>query len=115
MKGGAIGGPTAQMLEQLLGSVDALKGDAKKLADGKAHQSKEQGGSFTDELMRGVKAVNDKQIQSDRMAVELASGKTGNIHETMLAATQAELSFNLMVQVRNKALEAYTEIMRMPV
>jgi flagellar hook-basal body complex protein FliE len=46
---------------------------------------------------------------------ELASGKTGNIHETMLAATQAELSFNLMVQVRNKALEAYNEIMRMPV
>jgi flagellar hook-basal body complex protein FliE len=33
----------------------------------------------------------------------------------MLAATQAELSFNLMVQVRNKALEAYNEIMRMPV
>ena len=50
-----------------------------------------------------------------KASTDLATGKKQNIHETMLAAAQAELNFNLMVQVRNKALEAYQEVMRMPV
>ena len=71
--------------------------------------------SFMDHLTSGIQAVDTRQKVSDHMASEVAAGKSGDIHETMLAATQAELSFNLMVQVRNKALEAYTEVMRMPV
>ncbi|RZA14668.1 MAG: flagellar hook-basal body complex protein FliE, partial [Proteobacteria bacterium] len=51
----------------------------------------------------------------DKKATDLANGKDTNIHETMLASSQAELSFNMMVQVRNKALSAYQEIMRMPI
>ena len=59
--------------------------------------------------------MNQSQIGADKKATDLANGKDTNIHETMLAASQAELSFNLMVQTRNKVLEAYQEIMRMPV
>jgi flagellar hook-basal body complex protein FliE len=71
--------------------------------------------SFMDHLKSAVEEVNQSQVHADKKATDLANGKDTNIHETMLAATQAELSFNLMVQVRNKALEAYQEIMRMPV
>lgn len=71
--------------------------------------------SFMDHLRNSIQEVNGKQTTADRMATQLATGNTENLHETMLAATQAELSFNLMVQLRNKALEAYTEVMRMPV
>lgn len=71
--------------------------------------------SFIDHLKSAVDEVNQNQIGADKKATDLANGKDTNIHETMLAASQAELSFNLMVQVRNKALEAYQEIMRMPV
>ena len=71
--------------------------------------------SFVDLLKNGINEVDQMQKQADKMAVEVATGKTGNIHETMLAVSQAELAFNMMVQVRNKALEAYQEIMRMPV
>ncbi len=71
--------------------------------------------SFIDHLQNGVKEVDAMQKQSDTMATNLASGKDQNLHETMLAATQAELGFNLMVQIRNRVLEAYQEVMRMPV
>jgi flagellar hook-basal body complex protein FliE len=71
--------------------------------------------SFIDHLQDAIEEVNKSQISADKKATDLATGKETNIHDTMLAATQAELSFNLMVQVRNKALEAYQEIMRMPI
>ncbi len=71
--------------------------------------------SFGDYLKENITEVNQMSKTSDKMATELAAGKSENIHETMLMATKAELSFNLMVQIRNKALEAYSEIMRMPV
>ena len=73
------------------------------------------GASFMDHLTSGIKQVDGMQKDADQMATNLASGKEQNIHETMLAATQAELSFNLMVQIRNRVLEAYQEVMRMPV
>ena len=71
--------------------------------------------SFIDHLEAGIKGVNDSQKFADKKSTDLATGKEKNIHETMLATSQAELSFNLMVQIRNKAIEAYQEIMRMPV
>lgn len=71
--------------------------------------------SFIDHLKEAVAEVNEAQIFADKKATDLATGKDTNIHDTMLAATKAELNFNLMVQVRNKALEAYQEVMRMPV
>ena len=71
--------------------------------------------SFLEHLKSGLSEVNDQQKKADAMAIDLATGKSQNIHDTMLAATQAELSFNLMVQVRNKVLEAYQEVMRMQI
>jgi flagellar hook-basal body complex protein FliE len=68
-----------------------------------------------DHLKSGINEVNEMQKKADTMAMEVAAGKSENLHETMLATTQAEISFNLMVQLRNRALEAYQEVMRMPV
>src|SRR4051812_22759709 len=82
---------------------------------GETAGQKEPGMSFTDHLAQGIKDVNQKSKVADKLGMELATGRTDNLHETMLAATQAELSFNLMVQLRNKALEAYTDVMKMPV
>ena len=73
------------------------------------------GSSFISHLKDSVENVDKMQKIADKMAVSVSSGKTENLHETMLALSQAELGFNLMVQVRNKALESYQEIMRMPV
>lgn len=110
-----IGGAGAAQMK-ILDMLQRIQDEARGMQGGDAAKQQSPGGmSFGDHLKQGIEEVNATQVKSDKMAMELATGKTGNIHETMLAASQAELSFNLMVQLRNKALEAYTEIMRMPV
>lgn len=72
----------------------------------------EHAGKFFQEL---VGKVNDMQTQSDQAIQRLATGENRNLHETMIAVEKASISFQFMSQIRNKALEAYQEIMRMPV
>lgn len=69
-------------------------------------------GKFFSEL---VSKVNDIQVQSDKSVQGLASGENKNLHEVMIAVEKASISFQFMAQVRNKALEAYQEVMRMQV
>lgn len=69
-------------------------------------------GKFFKEL---VGKVNDLSQQSDQAVQKLATGENRNLHETMIAVEKASVSFLFMSQVRNKALEAYQEVMRMPV
>lgn len=73
------------------------------------------GEGFASSLKEAVNAVNQAQLDSDRKMQELATGKSQNIHETMIAAEKADLSLRLMVQVRNKIIEAYQEVMKMQV
>jgi len=67
-------------------------------------------GKFFSEL---VSKVNDIQVQSDKSIQGLASGENKNLHEVMIEVEKASISFQFMSQVRNKALEAYQEVMRM--
>lgn len=71
--------------------------------------------SFFQMMSESVDKVNEVQLQADRAAKELAAGRNKNIHETMLMLEKADMSFHLMMQVRNKVIEAYREIMRMQV
>lgn len=70
-------------------------------------------GGFGEVLNQAVTAVNTQMGQADALAQGLASGQHANIHETMIAAEQAGISFRLMTRVQQKVLEAYQEIMRM--
>jgi flagellar hook-basal body complex protein FliE len=71
--------------------------------------------SFAATLKDAVGAVNQAHKEADIKMQELATGKSQNIHETMIAAEKADIALRLMVQVRNKMIEAYQEIMRMQV
>lgn len=71
--------------------------------------------SFGEVLEASIKEVNRLQGAANHAIEELALGETKNIHETMIALEKAEISFKLMLQVRNKILEAYNEVMRMNV
>ena len=73
------------------------------------------GGSFSELLEKSVQQVNKDQIQADHAVKELIAGRTKNVHETMLTVEKADMSLKLMMQVRNKLLDAYKEIMRMQV
>lgn len=71
--------------------------------------------SFTQMLGESLDKVNEMQVQGDRASAELAAGRNKNIHETMLLLEKADMSFRLMMQVRNKLIDAYKEVMRMQV
>ena len=68
--------------------------------------------SFADTLSESLNKVNDLQKEADRAIEDFATGKTRNIHETMIAVNKADLAFRLTMQVRNKIVEAYQEVMR---
>ncbi len=71
--------------------------------------------SFGKLLEKSLNDVNNTQLDADRAIKELVAGRNKNIHETMLAIEKADMSFKLAMQVRNKVIEAYKEIMRMQV
>ena len=73
------------------------------------------GPSFGKVLTDSLKQVNSLQHEADQAIQSLASGGTTTLHDTMLAIQKAELSFKLMMQVRNKIVEAYQEVLRMQV
>lgn len=81
----------------------------------KATQTNEAGKSFADTLTEAIGQVNEIQKESDVKAQELATGKTDDIAGVMLAAEKADIALRTMVQVRNKIIDAYQEIMRMQV
>lgn len=71
--------------------------------------------SFADTLKDAVQNVNEQQKIADVKMQEIATGKNHNIPEVMIAAEKADISLKLMVQVRNKIIEAYQDIMKMQV
>jgi flagellar hook-basal body complex protein FliE len=73
------------------------------------------GASFADTLKSAIGKVNDLQKSADVQMEKLATGQSQNLHETMIASEKAEISLKLMVQVRNKIIDAYHEIMKMQV
>ncbi|MCA8922126.1 MAG: flagellar hook-basal body complex protein FliE [Planctomycetes bacterium] len=72
-------------------------------------------GGFVEKLGEALEQVNSAQQQADQAVQDLASGKVEDVHDVMLAMTEADLSFRLMLEVRNKLVEAYQEVSRMQV
>lgn len=71
--------------------------------------------SFSDTLKKQLGEVNDLQIEAERASEKLALGEAENIHEVMIQTEEAKLALELTVQVRNKVLEAYQDIMKMQI
>lgn len=101
--------------QEVLGKMREIQSEARRMDGMSISDKARQGTSFMDHLKDGIGEINQMQKTSDKMSMEVAAGKSENLHETMLAATQAEIGFSLMVQLRNRALEAYQEVMRMQV
>jgi flagellar hook-basal body complex protein FliE len=70
--------------------------------------------SFADALGQALNQVEAAQQESDTQAATAAGGG-GNLHEVALAMEKADISLRVAAKVRNKLIEAYQEVMRMPV
>jgi flagellar hook-basal body complex protein FliE len=74
-----------------------------------------QGPAFGDLLVDGIQGLEAMQDRSDGLRVKAATGDLNAIHDYTIAATEASVATQLTVAVRNKAVEAFQEIMRMQV
>jgi flagellar hook-basal body complex protein FliE len=77
--------------------------------------SSQAGSSFGDLVVDGLDRLEAVQDKSDKLAVQAATGDLENIHDYTIASTEAAVTTQLTVAVRNRALEAFNEIMRMPI
>ena len=72
------------------------------------------GGSFADAIGAAMGQVEGTQAAADRMASDLLIGGMGDVHSVALASQKAELAMEMFQQVRNKFVQAYQEVMKMP-
>lgn len=70
---------------------------------------------FADALKGAVAETNRLQREADGAAMNVLAGDAGSLHQAMIALEKADISFRTLLQVRNRVLEAYQEIMRIQV
>jgi len=75
----------------------------------------ETGGSFSNLLGNFVGEVNAQQTAAGDAINGLMSGKNVSLHQAMISMEEASVSFQMMVEVRNKMLDSYQELMRMQI
>jgi flagellar hook-basal body complex protein FliE len=71
--------------------------------------------NFGDSLTNALDNLQETQTKADDLSMQVATGKLTNIHDYMIAANQAEIATQLTVAVRNKAVEAFNQVMNMSV
>ena len=72
------------------------------------------GGGFADMLANSIEGVNSLLQQADQKETALVTGKSENLHDAMIAVEKADTAMKMMIQFRNKAIDAYQEVLRMP-
>ena len=80
-----------------------------------AHKTTGVNDSFGAFLEAKLQETNKLQHVANETVAAVATGRSNNLHEMMIALDRADISFRMLTQVRNKAIDAYQEIMRMPI
>lgn len=93
--GNAIGGPMGQQTPKQPGVVD--------------------GPSFKDVLMENIEQVNRLQQDAEMAIEDLVTGRRDDVDQVMMAKQKSDLAFQMLLQVRNKMVDAYEEIKQMRV
>jgi flagellar hook-basal body complex protein FliE len=102
-------------LAVVTGALSKIAEAATKRVEGEKGSTSEVVGSFSDALRKAMSEVGDLQMRADDLIQKLSTGKVQDVHQVMIASEEAGLSLQLALQLRNKAIEAYQEIMRMQV
>ncbi|MCM8746452.1 flagellar hook-basal body complex protein FliE [Thermomicrobium sp. CFH 73360] len=77
--------------------------------------SRAGGPSFGEVLEKAFGVLNEQLNEADRLALALAAGKDVDLHQVMVALETASIGLQAALQIRNRALEAYREVMSMPI
>lgn len=98
-----------------VGSIKALGSIDPRAAYGAGGVTGAPRTSFANQLQQALNDVNGLQKSRDEMIDGMVSGEVTEAHDVMIAAKEAQMAFELLMEVRNKLLESYQEIMRMQV
>jgi flagellar hook-basal body complex protein FliE len=98
-----------------IGAMSAPSVEAPLAPTGPEAASATAGVDFKSALTTSIDGLEGMHDTTDRLAVQAATGDLGAIHQYTLAATEMSVATQLTVAVRNKAVEAFNEIMRMQV
>ncbi|NAZ82848.1 flagellar hook-basal body complex protein FliE [Kineococcus sp. R8] len=101
---------TSATAASALGGPQAMSG-----LEGTAGVGSSSGTDFASLLSGGLDKLQGLQSTSDDLALKAATGNLTNVHDYMIASNEAQLATQLTAAVRNKAVEAFTEIMRMQI
>lgn len=69
--------------------------------------------SFKETLKETMKNVNDMQVKADKSIEKMVAGEITDVHQVMSAVQEANVAFNMMMEIRNKVMDAYQEVLRM--
>jgi len=81
----------------------------------KADKEKRGMVSFGEYFKDALERTNELIIESDKLSAEFAAGRTDNIHQVLIAIEKADMALQFTLQLKNKIMDAYNEIMRMQV
>jgi flagellar hook-basal body complex protein FliE len=96
--------------------MSTIKGlDTDKLFSPKLNINEDGGESFDSMLTKSLGEVNKSQVKAYDAMEQIATGKVDNLQKAVQQIEEAELSLKLALEVKNKALSAYKEVMRMQV
>ena len=98
-----------------IGSIKALGSIDPRSAYGTGGATAPVKRSFAEQLQNAVREVDDLQARRETMVQDMVAGRATEVHDVMIAAKESQLAFELLLEVRNKLLESYQEIMRMHV
>lgn len=80
----------------------------------KTNSSSSLGPGFADTLKKSLGEVNQQQVLKDKAVESFASGENQNVHELMIQLQKSNLAMSLTSTVRNKVLDTYKELIKMP-
>jgi len=69
--------------------------------------------SFKETLSQYMNEVNSMQLKADESIQKMAAGEITDVHQVMNTVQEANIAFNLMMEIRNKVIDAYKEVIRM--
>jgi len=101
-------------ISQVLAQMRVMAAQTQSLQGGGVDQAQASGGNFQQLLSNSINQVNEMQQESGALKTAFEQGQDVDLSRVMIASQKASLSFSAMVEVRNKLIDAYKDVMNMP-
>jgi len=94
---------------------NAVIGASEQTTGAPAARQGAKGAGFTDAVKQAVSSANKMQVDAEESIEKLLAGKITNVYEVVNAVAKADISFKMLIELRNKLLEAYKQTMNMQI